>query len=103
MSTQPANIVTPPASAPVVHPPIPFNLGSYIALTGPSGAVAAFLVAWGENHWHMTGPIAALAVAAAVGVAAWYQGRSHQAAALIARIGRELASAGIDVSTTPKP
>jgi hypothetical protein len=90
----------PPA---IVHPPIPYNLASYVSLTGIAGATAAFLTAWGENNWHMTAPIAVLAVAAVAALINFFQGRSHQAAALITAIKRDLAALGISVSATPTP
>lgn len=84
-----------------VHPPIPLGIGSYISLTGIAGAIASFLIAWGENGWHLTSPIAALGVTAGGAIVAWFHGRSKQAAALIDRVGFELGQVGVAVSDKP--
>lgn len=95
-----------PAAQPVpVHPPLPFGLGSYVTLTGAAGAVASFIISWYDTtpHWHMNPSTAALGVASIAAIAAWFAGRSHQAAALISRGVTVLHSAGVDVSPTPRP
>lgn len=88
---------------PVVHPPIPLGLGSYVSLTGISGAAASFLIAWGENSWHLTGPIAALGVTAGAAVIGFFASRSHQAAELIKKTATVLGEVGVTVSPTPDP
>lgn len=98
MSTQPPVVAPPPAPPAPVHPPIPLGLGSYVGMSGISGTVAVFLIAWGENHWHMTSPIAALGVAAVGGIIGFVGSRSHQAAALIAAVKKDLGEVGIEVS-----
>jgi hypothetical protein len=109
MSTQPPDLVIPPAPPPgvVVHPPLPLGWGSAVSLTGIAGSIAAFLTAWGENHWHMTSPISVLGVAAAATVISFFQGRSHQFAAAVSAIKRDLAELGISVTPpigpTPVP
>jgi hypothetical protein len=96
-----APVVAPSAQQAPVHPPIPLGLGSYVTLTGAAGAVAAFLIAWAENNWHLTGAIAALGVTAGGAIATWFAGRSHQAAALITVAQAALHDVGIDI-TPPK-
>lgn len=81
-----------------VHPPIPLGWGSYIGLTGISGAIATFLIAWGENHWHMTAPISVLGIGAVAAVVSFAQSRSHQAAALIAKVEHVMGEVGIAVT-----
>jgi hypothetical protein len=86
-----------------VHPPIPFGIGSFVSLTGISGAVGAFIIAWWQSTpaWTMTPEIAALGIAAMGALAAWFHGRSKQAAALIDRGKIILEDVGIAVTTTP--
>lgn len=84
-----------------VHPPLPFGLGSLVTLTGFAGAVAAFVIAYWQAKWHMTPEIATLGVAALGTIAAWFHGRSKQAAALIERGSAILKDVGISVSTAP--
>jgi hypothetical protein len=82
---------------------LPFGLGSFVSLTGISGAVAAFVLAWWQSTpaWTMTPEIAALGIAAMGALAAWFHGRSTQAAALIDRGKIVLEDVGVVVSTTP--
>ena len=84
-----------------VHPPLPFGLGSFVTLTGISGAIAAFVIAYWQAKWHMTPEIATLGVAALGALAAWFHGRSTQATALIAKGEKILKDVGISVTAAP--
>jgi hypothetical protein len=94
---------TPPPPPPPVHPPLPFNLGSKVALSGISGAIAAFIIAWWQStpSWHMTPAVAALGVTAGASIIGFFQGRSQQAAKLIETVRKDLGAAGISISGTP--
>ena len=71
----------PPSTQQPVHPPLPFGLGSQVALTGIIGAVAAFIIAWVQDG--LTAETVTLGAAAAGLAAAWYGGRSIQAKAAV--------------------
>jgi hypothetical protein len=86
--------------APPVHPPLPLGLGSYVTLTGVSGAVAAFVIAWVQAG-ELTPAVAALGVTAGVAVVGWFAGRSVQAKAAIEQAGKRLGEVGIAFSELP--
>ena len=96
-------LVSAPAAPAPVHPPIPLGLGSYVSLSGISGATAAFVIAWYDTtpHWHMNPSVAALGVAAVAGVIGFFGSRSHQAAAAIGKVGAVLKEVGVDVTPPP--
>jgi hypothetical protein len=99
MSTTPP-VVTPAPVAPA-KPSVPLGWGSYVSLSGIAGAVLAFVLAWYENNWHLTGPIAALGVTAGGAIIGFLESRSKQFAALVTKSEATLHDLGIDI-TPPK-
>lgn len=86
---------------PPIHPPLPLGLGSYVTLTGISGAVAAFVIGWVQ--YGLTPAVATLGVTAGATVLTWFAGRSVQAKAAIEKVGNVFEEIGVGVSAPSSP
>lgn len=82
-----------------IHPPLPLGLGSYVTLTGISGAVAAFVIGWAQ--YGLTPAVATLGVTAGATILTWFAGRSAQAKSAIEATAKALGEVGISVSEKP--